>query len=109
MLAGLGLTVSEDHFMDTAMEVIELPREVNLGGLRMQTREPVQVPFQIRVTESQMNPASPMVNRIGSLFYLWGTPVDDRRGEAVGRRVCRHHPDEQQRRLLAGSRGARAR
>lgn len=75
MLAGFGLSVSEDHFMDSAMEVIELPREINLGGLRMQTREPVRVPFQIRVSESQMNPASPMVNRIGSLFYLWGTPV----------------------------------
>lgn len=76
MLAGFGLTVSEDHFMDSAMEVIELPREVNLGGLRMQTREPVRAPIQIRVTESQMNPASPVVNRIAALFYLWGTPVD---------------------------------
>jgi ABC-2 type transport system permease protein len=75
MLAGFGLTVSEDHFLDSAMEVIELPREINLGGLRVQTREPVRAPIQIRVTESQMNPASPMVNRIGSLFYLWGTPV----------------------------------
>lgn len=76
MLAGFGLTVSEDHFMDSAMEVIELPREVNLGGLRVQTREPVRAPIQIRVTESQMNPASPVVNRIAALFYLWGTPVD---------------------------------
>ena len=42
MLAGFGLTVGEDHFMDTAMETIDLPREVNLGGLRMQTREPVE-------------------------------------------------------------------
>lgn len=76
MLAGFGLTVSEDHFMDTAMEVIELPREVNLGGLRVQTREPVRAPIQIRVTESQMNAASPVVNRIAALFYLWGTPID---------------------------------
>jgi ABC-type uncharacterized transport system involved in gliding motility auxiliary subunit len=76
MLAGLGLTVSEDHFMDSAMEVIDLPREVNLGGLRMQTREPVKVPIQIRVTETQMDQDSPLVNRIGSLFYLWGTPIE---------------------------------
>lgn len=76
MLAGFGLAVSEDHFMDSAMEVIELPREVNLGGLRVQTREPVRAPIQIRVGESQMNAAHPMVNRIGALFYLWGTPVD---------------------------------
>lgn len=76
MLAGFGLAVSEDHFMDEAMEVIELPRELNLGGLRVQTREPVRAPIQIRVTETQMNAASPVVNRIGALFYLWGTPID---------------------------------
>lgn len=75
MLGSLGVTVSRDHFMDASMEVIDLPREVNLGGLRMQTREPVRVPMQIRVTETQMNSASPVVNRLGALFYLWGTPV----------------------------------
>jgi hypothetical protein len=61
--------------MDAAMEVIDLPREVNLGGLRMQTREPVRLPIQIRVTETQMDQGSPLVNRIGAIFYLWGTPV----------------------------------
>jgi len=75
LLQGLGVDLSEDHFMDEAMETIDLPREVNLGGLRMQTREPVRLPIQIRVTESQMDQESPIVNRIGSLFYLWGTPV----------------------------------
>lgn len=75
LLAACGVTVGEDHFMDEAMETIDLPREVNLGGLRMQTREPVRLPIQIRVTESQMLQDSPVVNRIGSLFYLWGTPV----------------------------------
>jgi ABC-2 type transport system permease protein len=81
MLAEFGLTVSEDHFMDTANEVINLPREVNLGGLRMQTQEPVRLPIQIRVTEAQMNQDSPLVNRIGAIFFLWGTPIiidDDR-------------------------------
>ncbi|MGD9546221.1 MAG: Gldg family protein [Candidatus Krumholzibacteriia bacterium] len=75
MLAELGLDLGEDHFFDANMETIDLPREVNLGGLRMQTREPVKVPMQIRVTEDQMLQDSPLVNRIGSLFYLWGTPV----------------------------------
>ena len=75
MLAEFGLTVSEDHFMDTASEVINLPREVNLGGLRMQTQEPVRLPIQIRVTEAQMNQDSPLVNRIGAVFFLWGTPI----------------------------------
>jgi len=75
MLAEFGLTVGEDHFLDNSMETIDLPREVNLGGLRMQTREPVKVPIQISVTESQMNQESQLTNRIGSVFYLWGTPI----------------------------------
>ncbi len=76
MLAEFGLTVSEDHFLDTSMETIDLPREVNIGGLRMQTREPVKVPLQISVTESQMDQDSKLTNRIGSVFYLWGTPIE---------------------------------
>jgi len=75
MLEEFGLVVSEDHFFDSAMETIDLPREVNLGGLRMQTREPVKVPIQIRVVETQMDQDSPLTNRIASLFYLWGTPI----------------------------------
>jgi hypothetical protein len=33
------------------------------------------VPLQIRVTESQMAQDSPLTNRIGTVFYLWGTPI----------------------------------
>jgi len=76
MLTAFGVTLSEDHFMDSAMETIDLPREVNIGGLRMQTREPVKVPLQISVTESQMDQNSPLTNRIASVFYLWGTPFN---------------------------------
>jgi len=76
MLTSFGVTLSQDHFLDSSMETIDLPREVNIGGLRMQTREPVKVPVQITVTESQMNQDSPLTNRIGSVFYLWGTPFD---------------------------------
>ncbi len=75
LLTEIGLKVGGDHLMDTSMETIDLPREVNLGGLRMQTREPVHLPIQIRITEAQMLQESPLVNRIGTLFYLWGTPV----------------------------------
>jgi len=57
------------------METIELPREVNLGGMRMQTRDPVRMPIQIRVTETQMNQDSPITNRVSSVFALWATPI----------------------------------
>ncbi len=75
MLAHMGITVSEDHFMDTSMEVIDLPREVNLGGMRMQTSEPVKLPMQIKVSETQMSQESGLTNRIAQVFFLWGTPV----------------------------------
>ena len=75
MLASMGITVSEDHFMDTNMEVIDLPREVNLGGMRMQTSEPVKLPMQIKVPEAQMSQDSGLTNRIAQVFFLWGTPV----------------------------------
>ncbi len=90
LLAGFGLGIGKDHFLDANSQVLDLPREVNLGGLRMQTREPVRLPIQIRVTEDQMNQDSPLTNRIGSLFYLWGTPGDHRPGQAGRARPAGH-------------------
>ncbi|MFO7653719.1 MAG: GldG family protein [Candidatus Krumholzibacteriia bacterium] len=75
LLAGLGVSVVQDHFMDQSMQVLELPREVNLGGLRMQTREPVQAPIQILVTGDNMSDVA-VTSHLGSLLYLWGTPVE---------------------------------
>lgn len=75
MLAQLGVTVSEDHFMDLNMEVIDLPREVILGGLRMQTSDAVKLPIQIKVPEAQMSQESGLTNRIAQTFFLWATPV----------------------------------
>jgi len=76
LLGGLGLTVVTDHFLDQNSTMLELPREVNLGGLRMQVREPVDTPVQIRITQDQVNQDQPVTNHIGSLLYLWGTPVN---------------------------------
>jgi ABC-type uncharacterized transport system involved in gliding motility auxiliary subunit len=75
LLSGLGLTVVEDHFLDRNDQMLELPREVNLGGMRMQVREPVKAPVQIRITQDQVNQDQPVTNHIGDLLYLWGTPV----------------------------------
>ena len=76
MLADLGLTVVADHFCDANSTMLELPREMNLGGLRMQVREPVEAPVQILITQDQVNQDQPVTNHIGSLLYLWGTPID---------------------------------
>jgi ABC-2 type transport system permease protein len=76
MLAGLGLQVVQDHFLDLNSQMLDLPREVNLGGLRMQVREPVETPVQIRITQDQVNREQPVTNHIGQLLYLWGTPIE---------------------------------
>lgn len=76
LLAGFGLTVVKDHFLDLNSQMLELPREVNLGGLRMQVREPVDSPVQVRITQDQVNQDQPVTNHIGALLYLWGTPID---------------------------------
>ncbi|HOX25441.1 MAG TPA: GldG family protein [Candidatus Krumholzibacteria bacterium] len=76
LLGGIGLTVVGDHFLDENSQMLELPREVNLGGLRMQVREPVDAPVQIRITQDQVNQDQPVTNHIGQLLYLWGTPLD---------------------------------
>jgi ABC-2 type transport system permease protein len=76
MLQKFGVTLLKDHFFDASLQVLSIPRTQNLGGLRFQTSEPVRAPIQILVTESQMNQDSALTNRIGSLLYLWGTPLE---------------------------------
>ena len=76
MLESFGVTLVEDHFMDASLQVLSIPRTQNVGGLRFQTSEPVRAPIQILVTETQMNSESALTNRIGSLLYLWGTPLE---------------------------------
>lgn len=76
LLAGFGLRIVTDHFLDHNSQMLELPREVNLGGLRMQVREPVDLPIHIRITQDQVNRDQPVTNHIGNLLYLWGTPLE---------------------------------
>ena len=102
VLGGFGLGVSEAHFFDNNLRVLELPREVNLGGLRMQTREPVQAPIQIRVTEDQFKQDLPVTNRINQLLYLWGTPITARQRQAAAGEPDAADPDDLERELLAG-------
>ena len=76
MLRSFGLEVMTDHFFDASTQVLSIPRTQNVGGLRFQTSEPVRAPMQILVTQPQMNEASSLTNRIGSLLFLWGTPIN---------------------------------
>ena len=76
MLAGLGVTISTDHLMDSSCQVLSVPRTQNIGGMRFQTNEPVRLPIQVQVTDTQMNPDAAISNRIAALLYIWGTALD---------------------------------
>lgn len=75
MLKAFGLGVVQDHFFDNSLQVLSVPRTQTVGGLRFQTNEPVRAPMQILVPQPQMDAKTSLTNRIGSLLYLWGTPV----------------------------------
>jgi len=76
MLAEFGLTVSTDHLMDASSQVLSVPRTQNIGGMRFQTNEPVRLPIQIQVTDTQMNADAAISNRISALLYLWGSALE---------------------------------
>jgi ABC-type uncharacterized transport system involved in gliding motility auxiliary subunit len=62
--------------MDTNMEVLSIPSERNLGGLRLQVAEPVQAPIQIKVSTGQFNEDVSITNKISDLLYLWGSRIE---------------------------------
>ncbi len=76
MLAEFGLTVSTDHLMDDSSQVLSVPRTQNIGGMRFQTNEPVRLPIQVQVTDTQMSRDAAISNRIAALLYLWGSALE---------------------------------
>ncbi len=76
VLGAFGVTVDTRHLLDASHETLAVPRTQNVGGMRFQTNEPVRLPVQVKVTETQMNQDSPLGNRIANLLYLWGTALD---------------------------------
>jgi ABC-type uncharacterized transport system involved in gliding motility auxiliary subunit len=76
MLTSLGAAVDHRHLFDASNQVLNVPRTQTVGGLRFQTNEPVRLPMQVWVTESQMNADAPMTSRIGNLLYLWGSALE---------------------------------
>ncbi|MBA4377898.1 MAG: hypothetical protein C0395_04485 [Gemmatimonas sp.] len=76
VLGAFGVTVDTRHLLDASHETLAVPRTQNIGGMRFQTSEPVRLPVQVKVTETQMNQDSPLSNRIASLLYLWGSALD---------------------------------
>jgi ABC-type uncharacterized transport system involved in gliding motility auxiliary subunit len=73
LLEAWGLSVSDGILMDANPEVLAIPVERNLGGLRVQMQEPVQVPMQIRVAGDQLNDDVSISSGLGAMLYLWGS------------------------------------
>ncbi len=76
MFNQFGVSVSTDHLCDENNEILGVPRQQNLGGMRFQTNEPVRLPIHVKVSESQMNQDVAITNRISELLYLWGSALE---------------------------------
>jgi len=76
LLDGWGVEVSDGVLMDNNSEVLGIPSERNLGGLRVQVNEPVMAPMHIKVTQDQMNEDMSITNGLSDLLYLWGTRLE---------------------------------
>ncbi|MBC8366657.1 GldG family protein [bacterium] len=75
LLREYGIAVGNMQLFDAEHETLTIPRQSNLGGMTIQTAEPVRVPMQIGVRGEQLNRDVSITNRIESLFYPWGTDV----------------------------------
>ncbi len=73
LLAAWGVTISDAILMDGNTEVLGIPSERNLGGIRIPVTEPVQAPMQIKVTSNQFNEDTSIVNGLASVLFLWGS------------------------------------
>jgi ABC-2 type transport system permease protein len=73
LLDAWGIRVSKSILMDANHEVLAVPSQRNIGGLRLQTSEPVQAPMQISVTADQMVAGTSISNGLTQLLYLWGS------------------------------------
>ena len=76
LLDGWGIEVSDGILMDNNNEVLGIPSERNVGGLRLQVSEPVQAPMHVKVTQDQMNPDTSITNGLADLLYLWGSRLE---------------------------------
>lgn len=76
LLRGWGVQISDAVLMDTNTEVLAIPSERNVGGLRLKVNEPVQNPVQIKITPDQMNEDTSIVNGLSAMLYLWGSGLN---------------------------------
>ncbi len=74
LLKNYGITVGDAVLMDKNSVTLTVPGKGQ--GLQAMLGQPVASPTHILVTNSSMNPDSPITNRLSGILYLWGTALD---------------------------------
>jgi len=82
LLRPYGLGLKPEVLMDANSEIITVQMPKKISGLfQAMVASPVKFPIQVRVNPENMNANDPITNRVGSLFYVWGSAleVDDKK------------------------------
>lgn len=74
LLEAYGLKVSDEFLMDLQHETLSIQTGRSLGPFQMST--PVKLPTHILLTGESANPDVSISNRLSSIFYLWGAPLE---------------------------------
>jgi ABC-2 type transport system permease protein len=69
-----GIKINEDMLMDESSELIDVSTGQRVGPFSMSI--PVRAANQIRVRDESINKKVPLMSRLSSLFYLWGSALD---------------------------------
>lgn len=69
-----GVKINDQILMDENSQIINVSTGQNVGPFALSM--PVKVPNQIMVQEDTINKNMPLMSRLPSLFYLWGSALD---------------------------------
>lgn len=87
LLAPLGVNVASQLVMDSQMETLNMNAGPSMGPFS--NRSPVKLPTHVKVAAEQFNQELSITSGLGSLIYLWGSPitVDKAKADAASAQV----------------------
>lgn len=69
-----GVKINDEMLMDENSQIIEITTGQRVGPFALSV--PIKVPNQILVTNEMMRKDMPLMNRLPSLFYMWGSALE---------------------------------
>ena len=69
-----GVKINDEMLMDESSQIIEVTTGQRVGPFALSM--PIKVPNQILVTNEMMRPDMPLMNRLPSLFFMWGSALE---------------------------------